>query len=167
MALRAGLVLLGALVLQASFVAEIDLFGAHGQVLLLVPIVAGVTGGADRGAVAGFVAGLALDLLVQTPFGLSALTYSLVGYGVGALQTGVLRASWWLPILSAVAGSAFGTVLFAVAVTVIGEVSALDADLLRIVLAVIVWNALLIVPAIRIGRWVESAGATRSMVGLR
>jgi rod shape-determining protein MreD len=164
--LRAAVVLVVGLVVQASFVSEVRLFGAHGEILLLVPIVAGLTAGAERGAVAGFAAGIAVDLLVQTPFGLTALTYCLVGYGVGALQTGVLRASWWLPMMAAMAGSAIGIVLFAVAVSVVGEVNAVNADLPNVVLAVIIWNMVLIAPAIRVGRWVEAAGS-RSIVGLR
>ncbi len=156
--LRAATVLLLALVFQASFVVEVDLFGAHGEVLLLVPIVAGLTSGPERGAVAGFAAGLALDLLVQTPFGLTALTYCLVGYAVGALQSGVLRTSFWLPAMAAVAGSAIGVVLFAVLVTVVGEESAVDSRLLRVVLAVVLWNILLVAPALRLARWVEAVG---------
>jgi rod shape-determining protein MreD len=159
--LRAGLVLVLALTVQASFVAEMHVFGAHGEVLLLVPIVAGLTAGPERGAVAGFAAGIAVDLLVQTPFGLTALTYCLVGYGVGALQSGVLRASWWLPIVAAVAGSAVGVVLFAVTVTVVGEVSAVNDELVRVVLAVVAWNLVLMVPALRLARWVEAGGDRR------
>ena len=163
---RAGLVLLLALTIQASFVAEVEVFGAHGEVLLLVPIVAGLTAGPERGATAGFAAGIAVDLLVQTPFGLTALTYCLVGYGVGALQAGVLRASWWLPVVSAVAGSAVGTVLFAVTVNVIGDIDALNGDLPAIILAVAAWNLVLMLPALRMARWVEAAG-DRNIIGAR
>jgi rod shape-determining protein MreD len=155
---RAGAVLVVALVVQSAWVAELNLFGAHGEVLLLVPIVAGLTSGPERGAIAGFAAGIAVDLLVQTPFGLTALTYCLVGYGVGALQSGVLRASVWLPILSAVAGSAIGVVLFGVLLTVVGEENVVDAHLLRVVLAVVVWNVVLVLPALRLARWVEAVG---------
>jgi rod shape-determining protein MreD len=163
---RAGAVLFLALVLQASFVAEIELFGAHGEVLLLVPIVAGLTSGPERGAVAGFAAGICVDLLVQTPFGLTALTYCLVGYGVGALQSGVLRATIWLPMLAAVAGSAVGVILFAMLVTVVGDENAVDGDLARIVLAVVLWNLVLVVPALRLARWVDAVG-DRPLVGRR
>ena len=159
------MLLLG-LTIQSAFVAEMEVFGAHGEVLLLVPIVAGLTAGPERGAVAGFAAGIAVDLLVQTPFGLTALTYCLVGYGVGALQSGVLRASWWLPVVSAVAGSAVGTVLFAVTVSVIGDVDAVNGDLPGIVLAVAAWNVVLMLPALRIARWVEAAGE-RNIIGAR
>lgn len=164
--LRAGAVLLAALVVQASLVAELEVFGAHGELLLLVPIVAGLTAGPERGAVAGFAAGIAIDLLVLTPFGLTALTYCLVGYGVGALQAGVLRASWWLPLAAALLGSVVGSVLFAVAVSVVGEANALDGDLVRIVLAVTAWNVVLVFPALRLAAWVE-ATSERPMVGAR
>lgn len=158
--------LLGALVLQAAFVAEVDVLGAHGEVLLLVPIVAGLTAGPERGAVAGFAAGLAVDLLVQTPFGLTALTYCLVGYGVGALQSGVLRASFWFPMVAAAVGSALGTVLFALMATVVGEEGLLEGRLLRVVAAVVAWNVVLVLPARRVARWVERVG-DRPLLGAR
>jgi rod shape-determining protein MreD len=154
---RAGTVLLGGLVLQASFIAQLDLFGVQGDVLLLVPIAAGITAGAERGALAGFAAGLAVDLLVQTPFGLTALSYCLVGYGVGAFQTGVLRASRLLPIVAAVVGAALGITFWALAATVVGEQGLLGGELLRIVAVVAVLDALLVVPALRVARWVEGA----------
>jgi rod shape-determining protein MreD len=155
MALKAGVVLLTALVLQASVVARLDLFGAHGDLLILVPVAAGLTVGPERGAVAGFVGGIAVDLLVTTPFGLTALAYCMVGYGVGAFQTGVLRASWWLPLASALGGAAVGTVVWALAATVVGQEGLLDGELFRIVAAVAVVAVVLVVPAVRLARWVE------------
>jgi rod shape-determining protein MreD len=154
-AVKAGLVLLAALVAQAAVVSQLDLFGAHGDLLILVPVAAGLTLGAERGAIAGFVAGIAVDLLVTTPFGLTALAYCMVGYGVGAFQHGVLRASWWLPFVAAVAGAAFGTAAWALAATVVGEEGLLTEDLLRIIAAVVVVAAVLVLPAVRIARWVE------------
>lgn len=159
---RAAAVLVVALVVQAAFVAELELFGAHGEVLLLVPIVVGLSVGPERGAVAGFAAGFAVDLLVQTPFGLTALTYCLVGYAVGALQSGVLRASWWLPALSAIAGSAAGIVLFASLAAVVGEQGAFE-DLPSVVAAVVVWNAMLVAPGLRLARWVERVNDRRML----
>ena len=157
-ALKAAVVLLAALVVQASVVARLDLFGAHGDLLILVPVAAGLTVGAERGAIAGFVAGIAVDLLSTTPFGLTALAYCIVGYGVGAFQSGVLRASWWLPIAAALGGAAFGTVAWAVAATVVGEEGQLDQDLYGIVAAVAAVAVVLIVPAVRVARWVEPHG---------
>jgi rod shape-determining protein MreD len=164
-ALRAAAVLLLGLILQASFIAQLDLFGARGDVLLLVPIAAGLTSGPERGAIAGFVTGLCVDLLVQTPFGLFALAYCLVGYGVGAFQSGVLRASRLLPIVAAVAGASLGTLFWVLAATVVGEEGLLDGHLVGVLLAVSVLDALLVLPALRLARWVEGEGE-RPTLGL-
>lgn len=165
-AFKAGLVLLSALVVQWAVISRLDLFGAHGDLLILVPVTAALTVGPERGAVAGFAAGIAVDLLVNTPFGLTALTYCLVGYGVGALQSGVLRASWWLPMAAAVGASVVGTTFWALAATVVGEQGLLDADLVRIVLAVSLVAGALVLPALRLARWVE-AGLDRPLAGAR
>lgn len=165
-AAKAALVLVTALVLQAAVVGRLGLFGAHGDLLILVPVTAGLTVGPERGALAGFAAGFAVDLLVTTPFGLTALSYCLVGYGVGAFQSGVLRASVWLPIVSAVVGSAMGVVFWALAATVVGQEGLLGADLLGVVLAVALVAGALVLPAMRIARWVERDPA-RPLAGVR
>ncbi len=158
---RAGSVLFLVVLLQAAFVRDLNLLGAHGDIVLLVPIAVGAAHGPERGAFAGFVAGFAVDLLVQTPFGLFSLSYLLTGYLVGALQSGVLRATWWLPVLAAFAGSVVGVSLFALVATVVGVEGLLDLELIRVAVAVAVLNAVLILPALRIVRWLE---ATQSQV---
>jgi rod shape-determining protein MreD len=163
---KAGLVLLSALVAQWAVISRLDLFGAHGDLLVLVPVAAALTVGPERGAVAGFAAGIAVDLLVTTPFGLTALTYCLVGYGVGAFQSGVLRASWWLPMAAALAGAVMGTTFWALAATVVGEEGLLTTDLARIVLAVSLVAMALVLPSLRLARWVE-ADLERPLVGAR
>lgn len=153
---KAAVVLVTALVLQAAVVSRLGVFGAHGDLLVLVPVTAALTVGPERGAMAGFAAGIAVDLLVTTPFGLTALSYCLVGYGIGAFQAGVLRATWFLPIVAAVVGAGLGTAFWAVAATVVGEEGLLGADLGRILLAVSVVAGVLVLPALRVARWVET-----------
>ena len=87
--------------LQTAFFAELDIFGAKADIVMLLPIAAGIAGGRDRGAIVGFIAGISLDLVVHgTPTGFFALGYTLVGYIVGMMQAGVLRAAWWIPVTS-------------------------------------------------------------------
>jgi rod shape-determining protein MreD len=165
--LKAALVLISALVLQAAVVSKLGLFGgAHGDLLILVPITAALTVGPERGAIAGFAAGLAVDLLVTTPFGLTALAYCLVGYCIGAFQDGVLRATWMLPVASAVIGSVVGTTLWVLAATVVGEEGLLSRDLVGVLVSVAVVAGLLVLPALRVARWVE-ADMDRPLVGAR
>ena len=52
---------------------------------------------------------------LQTPLGLSALAFSLVGFTVGLVGQAMVRASRWIPMVTAAAASALGEVLFAVA----------------------------------------------------
>ena len=52
------------------------------DIMVLLPIVAGIIGGPARGATIGFGTGLVSDLFLPTPFGLSALVGCLLGFGV-------------------------------------------------------------------------------------
>ena len=165
--LRAGLVLLTAIVLQAAVVSRLGIFGAHADILVLVPIAVALVDGPERGAMAGFVAGLAVDLLSTTPFGLTALAYSVVGFVVGAFQHGVLRNSVVLPVASAVLGAALGVVVWALTATVIGQEGLLDEELLVVIAVVSVWAGILVMPAVRIARWVDGGAPVESRQRLR
>ena len=81
--LRVAVILFTAAVLERGLFSQLRIDGVAADVLLLVAISAGMVGGSDDGAVVGFFAGLTLDLLVQTPLGLSALAYCVTGYVVG------------------------------------------------------------------------------------
>jgi len=142
------------LTLQTGLFANLDIFGAKGEIVLLVPIAAGISGGADRGAIVGFIAGLSLDLVVHgTPTGFFALGYTLTGYIVGMTQAGVLRAAWWIPVLSAIAGSTLGIVTLAVVGKFIGLEGLFERHLLTVCAVVAVVNAILILPMMRVMRW--------------
>lgn len=150
---RWSLVLMAVLTLQTALVADLALFDARGDIVLLMAVAAGLVGGPERGAFVGFAGGLMFDLLVQTPFGLSALAYCVTGYAIGSFQSGVLRAAWWIPVLSAVAGSALGVVAFALGGEMVGQPDLVTSDLLAIVGVVATLNALLVLPAMRVARW--------------
>jgi rod shape-determining protein MreD len=150
---RWGLILTVTIVLQATLVAQLPLFQERADIVLLAPIAAGIVGGRDLGAVIGFVFGLFFDLLLQTPLGLSALAYCLTGYAVGALQTSMLRAAWWIPVVSAIAGSAIGVLAFAVVGEMIGQDGMVSGRLPAIIGAVAVINTVLVLPAVRVVRW--------------
>ena len=140
--------------LQTTLFADLDFFGAKGDIMLLLPIAAGINGGRDRGAIVGFVSGLTLDLVVHgTPTGFFALGYTLVGYIVGMAQAGVLRAAWWIPVLTALGGSVLGVVTLAVVGKFLGLEGLFDRHLLTICAVVAVINAALVLPMMRVVRW--------------
>src|SRR5438270_13049479 len=81
---RTVLVIALALIIQPVLLAGVRVDHVCPDVLLLLAVLAGVTGGSEAGAIVGFVAGLAADLLLlQTPLGLSALVFAILGFAVG------------------------------------------------------------------------------------
>lgn len=138
---------------QETIVLDLRVGETHADLLVLLPILAGLVGGPVTGAWMGFGAGLVADLFVPTPFGLSALVGTLVGFAVGAATVALDRSSWWLPPTAALLGSAVYEVVYAALGSLLGQPQMLHVDLLRIVVMVSVVNAVLALPARRLVAW--------------
>ena len=158
---RVALVLLTAAVLERGLFSQLRINGAAADILLLMAISAGMVGGPDRGAVIGFFAGLMLDLLVQSPLGLYALVYCLVGYFVGAAHTAVVRSSRWEPMVLAFLASAMAIGLYVVASFMVGRTGLFNNHLLVVVAVVSLANAVLVPFSNRALQWAlgDSAGS--------
>ena len=151
-AVRTFFVLVTVLTIQLGVVANLEIFGVQADLMLLVAIAGGIAAGADRGAAIGFAAGISYDLMLQTPFGLSALTYAIVAYLVGSLQDSVLRAAWWIPVATATVASMVGVILYGVLGTVLGE-DLVGWELVRIAVIVGILNTIAAPVVIRAMRW--------------
>ena len=148
-----------ALLLQTTLLARLRIFGVMPDFMLLLAAAAGITAGATRGAAFGFASGMLIDLFLPTPLGLSALVFTLVGYGVGVANTGVLRSAWYIPVLTAGAASVAGVTLYALIGSVLGE-RMIDGHLITIALVVGLSNAVLAPVAVRFVDW--SLGSLKS-----
>jgi rod shape-determining protein MreD len=173
--LRVALLLVLALLVQTTFGDDLRVTGVAPDLMVLLTICAGLTGGAESGAWVGFWAGLLADLaLTVTPLGLSALTYCLIGAAVGALRTGLLPESWVVIPATAVVGTAAAMVLWVGLGDVLGQSQLLDSGrsfLIRVALVEAGWAALLALPvnwvyarAARGSRGAERVGAVRARV---
>jgi rod shape-determining protein MreD len=152
--LRGALVLLVALVAQIGIVADLRIVGAVGDLMLVVTVAAALTGGPDRGATYGFFAGLIFDLVLDSPFGLSALTYAVVGYAVGLVCGVLFRPTGWWPLAVGAVAALVATVFY----TGIGHLIGSPypwGDVPAITVAVALWNAALVLPAMAVMRWVH------------
>ena len=154
---RIGVVLAVTLVVHLTLLSRLRIEDVRPDALLLVALMAGLTAGPERGAIVGFCAGLLADLFLQTPFGLSALAYSLVGFAVGSLQSGILRATWWIPVVTAAAASAAGIVLFGVLGAMVGQPDFVSPRLALIAVLVGFMNAALAPAASRVVGWAFAA----------
>lgn len=153
MRVRVAAVLALTLVVHLTALSRLRIDEVRPDALLLVAVIAGLVAGPDRGAVIGFVAGVLADLFLQTPFGLSALVYCLIGFAVGSLQAGILRAAWWIPVVTALGASVAGTVLYALLGAMVGQPEFVSPHLVTIALLVGVMNAALAPAAVRLVEW--------------
>lgn len=151
--LRIALVLLALLELQLNVIDGIRIAGRHPLILLLVPIGAALEGDAQRAAIAGFGAGLALDLFLETPLGLCALVFALVGYGVASFERGVIRADRWLQPAVAGVASGVGVIALGGAAALFGQPEYFRLSLITSIVVVGVANAILATPIVRLVRW--------------
>ena len=150
-------------VVQQTLMLDLRLGAVHPDIMVLLPIVAGVLGGPGRGASMGFGAGLVADLFLPTPFGLSALVGCLIGFGVGVATLALDRTAFWLPPLAALGGSALYELIYAVLGSVLGQPQMLHVDLVRIIVLVSVVNAVLALPAMRLVAWALPASSTEGV----
>lgn len=151
--LKVPVVLVLLLVLHTAVIGHLRVAGVAPDLMLLLAVTSGLAAGPEAGAAMGFVAGVAADLFLQTPLGLSALVFSLVGYTVGSSQTGILRNSWWIPVLIAFAASAAGEAAYALTGAVVGQTQLVTGRLGLVALLVGLMNAALALPAQRVVRW--------------
>jgi rod shape-determining protein MreD len=174
--LRIVLVLVVAILIETALGSDLRVAGVAPDLMVLVTICAGLTGGAEAGAWVGFWAGLLTDLfLTSTPLGLSALTYCLVGAAVGALRAAVLPDFWLIKPAAALIGTVVAVLLWVTLGDVLGQSQLLEAGrswLIRVVVVEAAWAAVLAVPvgwlyakAARGSKGAELMGGDRMVMG--
>ena len=84
-AVKAGLLLLFAALVQVSITSNIQVASGHPDILLVLVIALGLLRGPAFGAAAGFWGGLVLDMASFQTLGLTSLLLTLAGYFAGRL----------------------------------------------------------------------------------
>jgi rod shape-determining protein MreD len=162
---RVALVIFFVLMVQQTVMVALRIDGAHPDLLWLLPITAALLDGPETGAIVGFWAGLTFDLVLPTPFGLSALVGCVLGYAVGSLTTAADPRATWLRPVAAVAGSIAADMLFAVLGAILGQGEMVQVDFLALFLVVGVSSLVLVYPVSRLMRWaLVGEGHRRSLV---
>jgi rod shape-determining protein MreD len=156
--LRLALVVVAAVVLQTTvFAAGLRVFDVAPDLGLVLTISVAYYLGSERGAAFGFAAGLAIDLFLSTPIGLSALSFALVGYGIGVMQSGLVQSSRWVaPIMGGLGGLAGGA-LFVCIGALAGQDHLLVLRSVRVILIASTYDALLAFVVFPVARWATSA----------
>jgi rod shape-determining protein MreD len=150
---RVAFVIFVLLMVQSILMVSLRVGGAHPDLVWLLPITAALLDGPETGAIVGFWAGLAFDLLLPTPFGLSALVGCLLGYATGSLTAAVDPRAAWLKPVAALIGSVAADMLFAVLGAVFGQQQMVQVDFLAVFAVVAVSSVVLVLPVNRLMRW--------------
>jgi rod shape-determining protein MreD len=88
----AALAIVVAVILQAAVLSRLPLPGGPPNLVLVLVVAIGLTGGGSAGLAAGFGAGLLTDVLSDHPVGVLALCFALAGFLAGLLEADVQRS---------------------------------------------------------------------------
>lgn len=140
----AGALVVVALVLQVAVFPHLAWEGIVPDFCLLVVVAAALVRGPAFAATLGFFAGLLLDLAPPADHvaGRWALALVLVGYVAGLMRQDT-RPSASTVVATVAASSFVGTSVYALSGVVLGDAVAGFGDVVRIVLAALLWDVLL------------------------
>ncbi len=129
---RSLLVLAVAVVVHVGLLAHVTPAGVIVDPLVLLAVAGGMMGGRSTGASFGGGCGLASDLILHTPFGMSLLVLTLVGYLSGAITEQIPSAGRLVRAAIASLLAAGGIGLFAGAGWLMDLVYVTEAPIIRI-----------------------------------
>ena len=136
-------VVLTALVLQSTLLAQIRLGGAKPELMALVTITLAYLEGPTSGALAGFVGGMAQDFLLDQPKGITALTLTLLGYTVGLARQYIVSPSPLLPTILVAVGTFCGVIFYEIVSFLLGQIDDPLLYLLRVAFLSALYSAVL------------------------
>ncbi len=105
------------LIVQEALFPQIRLFGSFPDIFPALVVCVAIYSGPEHGAITGFLIGLAADIFLTSPFGVSALVYTLVGYLIGRMAESIDWKNSWTAVAiicsvgTAISGVGFGTIL--------------------------------------------------------
>jgi rod shape-determining protein MreD len=139
-----GAILVAALALQSTVVAQVTLLGVIPQLVLIVVVSLAFTDGPRVGVVAAFAGGLLQDLLLpQAIVGLTALVYVLIAYAVGSFREYSTTESVWAPVFVVALSSFLAEASYAVLAVILGQPWVSFVYTSKVIGLVVLYNTLL------------------------
>jgi len=151
--LRLFLLVLSLVVLQTTIATHLHVFGAIPDLLLVATVAVAYNEGPQTGSLFGFFSGLVLDLFLVSPFGLSAVSFSLTGFAIGTFQSGMAFQSRRTQVLLAALGGLIAGSIFAIVGGAVGRAGYFSLHSAQVIVVGSVWNAVVAVPIFMFVRW--------------
>jgi rod shape-determining protein MreD len=140
-----GLLLILALVLQATIVPLVSINGIRPDLLLIIVVSSGLLLGKEQGVGMGFFSGLLQDLASGNIFGLNVLSKMATGFVAGSLERNVFKENVLLPVLGTVLATVFNSAIMLLLIFLLGY----NTDLLSAIsniLYLLCYNAVVAIP---------------------
>ncbi|MGH2812917.1 MAG: rod shape-determining protein MreD [Actinomycetota bacterium] len=138
-----ALLVVTAVILQSALLSRIRLFGVAPDVIALTVIALAILEGPFVGAASGFGGGVLRDVLLETPAGLSSISYLTVGYAVGSIRPYVQSTSVLVPIAAVGLGTLASGAFYVLLTFLLGGPPEPLERVARVVGLTAVYNALL------------------------
>jgi len=145
-ALKVGILVFVAAVVQATLLGSIDIAGGRPDLLLVTVIAIALVRGTTVGAVAGFAGGLLFDLATFGTLGVTSLLLTLAGYWIGRYGETTGRGRAHAPLLSVLVMTVAYAVAAYVLHTLLGDDVSARIALVDSLLAALVGNLVLALP---------------------
>lgn len=162
-AARWFVVIAAAFVLQVGLMPHLRPFGVVPDLLVVLAVCAGLSGGPQRGAAVGFWLGVVFDAVrPHHAMGVSALAYSLTAFAAGMAQVAMLQSARLISMLIVGVGSVVGVLLYATGAQMFGQDTLSSPDLVKILLVTALTGVALSRPGLRVAGWADGP-ETRSV----
>jgi rod shape-determining protein MreD len=154
--LRTVLLGVAVVVLQVAAVSQVVIFGASADLTPLVVAAVGLMCGSITGAVFGFSVGLFFDAALVQTMGLTSFVFVLAGYAAGRLRELRDPQATVIPMAVGAAATAITTFGYGLMNFMLGIDAPVSFLLLRVILATIVFNAIIALPVFAlVRRWLS------------
>lgn len=145
-----------ALALQTTIVADMRIAGVVVQLLLAMSIASGVSAGSEKGALAGFTLGVMMDLVLTSPFGLTALVYGAAGFVGGYFHSKTIGNPAWLDAVGLGVLSGAATLTHPVLANWVGVEGWLSARVIRVAIVLSVVHVVIAPVVVPVMRWAQA-----------
>lgn len=129
--------------LQTTVFADIRLLGARPELMYLFAALVAFYDDASAGAIVGFAGGMAQDFLMDQPKGITAMSLTLLGYGVGTLRRYIVSRSPYVPIFVVGIATFLGEIFYGGVAFLLGQFDVTPLYLLRVAALSALYNATL------------------------
>lgn len=114
-------VLASVALVQAAWLARVQVWGAALDPLLPLAVAVGILRGAESGAIVGVAAGLLQDLLSGGgPLGVNGLSKLVVGFASGLFERSIYVENPLLPAIATFVGTLLGELLLVIVALIVG-----------------------------------------------